>query len=493
MGHSAKIILAFALICAVGHASILQNIINNTKFRGKGMLNTTNGLNMGYKAGVSFNLGGREINIVDVGVNFDAVPTYAKVNDTLTTNVRYNGALTFNEDSNVTLSGQTQLSTTVNSTYDNKTKTTNTVVNNQISDSNSFVVRSGATVITARGTENLGVIANVAQKGDSIQVGQNSNINVNIRGVVVENGTSLGAFTATSDTTSTTTQKVTLHNCRLLPNATFSGKTSFNNANFLSFQNTNYNTSKSGSAGFIGSTTIKGGNTDLSVGSNLGLNYDYKTSASVNGTVTGSSTVKGVGKVNTNVNTQVTAAGSNVEYFTGGRIYQVAKNTVPGQKASVKPVKALELYDMSEESTEFCIQPRKKPTPSPKPKPTPSPKPTPTPKDNSYYSLFTAGWKAGAQITNEVTSNTTATTNTTAGVTYNAAGIDTKSWKPWTTKGSKSATASIKTTLLADKVNAISNVSLSGNASPDFNNKLAQVQVPEVDTRGIYFPQQPRL
>lgn len=499
MRHSFKIALTLALLCAVSHGSFIESIINSTKLRGKGTFDTTNGLNMGYQAGLSFNLGGREINLVDVGVNFNATPTVSKVQDTVTTSVRYNGALTFTEatntsSTNVTISGQTQLASTINSTYDNKTKSTNTVVDNLISDTNSFVIRSGTTVITARGTESLGSKATVTTRAWSFQASQNANLTANVRGVVVKNGTSLGAFTTSTQTISNTSQRGIIprpSRCRPA-GATFNGQTSFTNENFLSFQNTNYNSSKAGSAKFTGISRIgdRKVKTSNKVTTDLGLTYNYQASASVNNTVIGTSSVKGVGKTTTVIDPKNTTSGSSSEFFSGGKLYQVAQ--VSNGSTSIKPITLSTFDEFAEESTEFVAS-RVVPVQAPRPVPQPVPVKVQLQDPNSYYSTLTVGWKAGALTTTEVTSNTTATTNTTAGIDYNVKGIDSKSWKPWSTSGSESVSTSFKTTLVDNQVNSVNNIKFGANTSPEFKAKLAQIQVPEVDTKGIYFPEKPRL
>jgi len=494
MRNSAKVLFSLALICAVVvQGSLIGNLINSTKIKGRGTFDLTNGLSMGYQGGVTFNMNGREFSLIDLGAKFNAVPEVSSLKSNTTASVRYSGALSFTEatntsSTNMSISGTTSLNNDVVSSYDNTSKTTTFVVNQTISDSNTFVVRSGVNTITGKASEGLNSVSTVVQKDSRVKINQNTLLDASVRGIAISNGTSLGAFTATSATTTSTKQDATLHTWSWLPNVTYSGSSKFNNSNYLSFQGTTYNTSRDGSSGFLGFTKIRGGNGSLGVVSEQGLDYSYKTSFAVNNTVTNTSSVYGVGKVHSAVDSNKTVNGTSTGIFTSGNIYQVAHQTDGVNKVNVlRPQKQRHVStENAEESTELLVRH------SVKIRGGKSPRSAPTPTSGSYYSALSAGWKAGALQTTQILTNTSAQTNTTAGWDYKVGGINTRSWKPWSTSGRESVTTSFKTTVLSNKMSAIDNVTVSATSSPFFQKKMADMKVPQVDKKGLYFPEKPR-
>lgn len=450
MKHSLQIAFALALICAVGQASFIEDIFNNTKIEGKGTLSTAKGLNMGYRGGITFNLRGHEIKLIGVGVNFKAVPEVSGLKDNKTTLIRYSGNVSFDEVTDTastiaTISGAALIVSSIDTIYDNTTQTTIALVNNSFSDSNSFEVKSGATQITGKSSESLGSHIIVESKGSNVRISQSNNLAGNVRGDIVQNGTSLGAFAASTQTTSRTREQATMHNCKWLPNVTYSGRTDFDNANSLSFQNTNYSSTKNGGASFIGYTNIKGGGGgDMGVLSAAGLIYDYKTSAHVNDTALGSSNVKGFGHVVTTFDSNNTANGSRTGYYTGGNVYQVAQNTIGAdQGPQIHHLRR----SVNKDST-------------------------------SFHSALAAGWRAGSLTTTQATSNASVTTNTTTGYDYKAKGIDTLNWKPWSVSGGEYVDSSFNITQVGDHVSTIDNVTINASSNPNFLNEMAQIHVP---------------
>eukprot|EP00331_Platyophrya_macrostoma_P013531 CAMPEP_0176410088 /NCGR_PEP_ID=MMETSP0127-20121128/2861_1 /TAXON_ID=938130 /ORGANISM="Platyophrya macrostoma, Strain WH" /LENGTH=484 /DNA_ID=CAMNT_0017789543 /DNA_START=28 /DNA_END=1482 /DNA_ORIENTATION=- len=482
MKTSTKLFFVLALVCFTAQASLLENLINSTKLRGKTVFNTTKGLTLDYDGGLTYTLGDIDIDLLSLGLNFNAEPEAQSSNGNGSTSYKYSGGISFSDatnttTANVTITGLAKIANAVNVAYDNTTQTTTVNTTMSFSDTNSFTVKSGLYTVSGKGSESLGTSGTVVQQGDNVKVNQDTNLMLSARGNVINNGTTLGAYSALSTTTSNTDQEVTLHHNSWLPAATFTGSSGFDNQNTLSYQNTVQQFNKSGSVDFIGYSRVNSTGA-TNVRSGQGMRYNYDTSSSVNGTATGTSSVHGVGKVFTHLASNASANTSS--FFNGGHIYQVSSNTdgssQTGRAKTNVRGKLVEIFKaMGGEEKWFThghLPAFKNLTSS----------------GSSYHSAFTTGWRAGYESVSAPISSSTTVTNVTIGGGYKARGIDTKNWKPWSSSGKEYVTTSFRATNLGGNANVVENVALTSGNNPSFENKLAGLQATSEDEKYMKAP-----
>ena len=497
----------FLIALATAQAGIVDYVLNRTSLTGKATFNTTNGLNLGYNGSLTYNLGGKTIPILGLGVSFDAAaPQISSANGTNNASVRYNGAINIINSggvaSNVTVSGVAALASSVGMKMDNKTKGANITFNTVLSDTNSFAVRTGTTVVTARSTTGLTASGDINANGNHLKVNEDVSFAANIRGSVSSNGTSLGAFTATKDS------EAHVKNCiHLNPNATgkkpyatFRGGVKANDVKTFAFQGTTYNVSKQGGAVAGGHWWIKNGSVIAGMGIDEAFGYGYTEDVSVNGTVVAKNKARGVGGFYHAHEVNTTSTGASIDHQSAGKIRHFQKTWIPGnqtnktQKVGRKPSKFVEMIDesdiaMTEESSVEFIAGK--------------------PMNNRNSSLgchhhhrhhhhchhhhhhrhnhschhkgirsfLEAGWKAGTHATVTLTDATNNVVNATSAAVYGARGWDSKTRKPWNFRGNNTINASFKNTVTSNSINDIT-VQLVDN--PALVNKVAKMADPKM-------------
>jgi hypothetical protein len=493
-------IFLIALVSA--QAGIVDYVLNRTSIQGKASFNTTNGLNLDYNGSLTYNVNGYNIPIVGLGVHFDATPqNVSMTRDSQNASVKYNGGISIIDrgvSTNLTINGLTAVANTVSSKYDNRSGATNITFAQTINDDNSFALRTGAAIVTGKTVTGLSAAGVVQQRGSHVRLSENVTLDTSTRGSVSNNGTSLGAFTASRNVQAHVNEGVRVHANATgkRPNADFKGQARFSDAGFLAFQGTTYNVSKEGGARFGGHAWVKNRNGSNSVAVVEGVGYGYRQNVSVNNTLVARSHVRGAVGIYQASQTNATSNGSSVNAFQAGKVHHYARTWLPGQNKSKnrsRQSRYVELVDDSDsfgteessveyfdsdENGEFFQAGR----PLNRPYHGNQRHHRRNHSNNTIKSFFEAGWKAGTHTTTSLASNITSLVNSTNAAVYRARGWDSYHRKRWNVTGNKTISTSFTNALGS---NQLDNIIVSLNDKPAFVQKLANLPDPKLPNQKL--------
>jgi len=514
--------LALFLVALVStQASFIEQIFNHTNLRGKANLNTTNGVNLDYNGSLSYNLSGLNINILDLGVHFDATPEKLKsFGDTSNASLRYNGGFTIAENgktANLTLNGVAAVSAAVDQSYDNKSGVTSVAFSQSLNDNNTFVIRTASTTVEAKSSTGLSAAGLVQQKGNQVKVVEDLSLNVATKGSIIQNGTSSG-FTASQSSSAHVSELVSVR-----PNATgrkpaadFVGHVNFTDAKYWSSESGSFNTSKKGGAKFGGHSWVKTGNGSVGVAVVEGVGYGFKEIVAVNNTVVAKTHAKGVVGIYQATQTNNTASGSSVAGFQSGKLRQFARTWLPGKNQSQNRTKSrkyvemvdtqeeffgseesVELFDVDESGEFFRSGPGNG-----------------TENDHhghhkhhhkhhhghhkhhhkhhhrhnhshhhkhSIKSFVEAKWKTGSLTKTSAVSNTSVLVNSTNAAVYEAKGWDSLTKKPWKFAGNKTVSGSFQQTLGSTNLD---DIVVKVDSNPAFSQRVGSLPDPKLPPFG---------
>jgi len=284
-------------------ASIISSLLKHTHLKGNANVNTTNGLDLSYNTSLGFKNKHVSIDLANLVTKFNAV----KANNS--NSIDYKGDVIITQDGtamNASVQGNVGYNQGLNTTFNKKTETNETVVSSRINNVNAWSIQSGQVKAAGTSKGTLNVTITTDKKDNVYHITQDAKgLNI-IDGNITYDGDTNNTFrygrmgAALIDEVVIVNPKCVEHNHpSKLPNVTSKG-----NVSFYDIQGTKWNgydsaVVRQGGAVFAGESYFNASTvTDLAktarvVNAQKGI-FAYKNQVYQNGTKLGDTYIKGI-------------------------------------------------------------------------------------------------------------------------------------------------------------------------------------------------------